>query len=166
MLADAPISSQGVRGCERGAWRPGLHVALEFNQEKHAFGSRLRSSEKQRAPAVKATLTQCARKLEAIERGGLGHLALGRATVTLSGGELQRLKISRSLAGGLANACFILDACVTNHSVLDESLWYKVLSPRNVTAARRPGVPRSQGAKCPYLYGIEILKPSNRRDKT
>jgi len=67
------------------------------------------SGMKQQTQTVEATLGQCIRKLEALERGGLGHLALERATATLSGGELQRLKISRSLVGGLVNACFILD---------------------------------------------------------
>lgn len=61
------------------------------------------------APAASAVLGQCLRKLEALELAGLGHLDLGRGTATLSGGELQRLKISRSLAGGLSSACFILD---------------------------------------------------------
>ena len=40
---------------------------------------------------------------------GLGHLSLNRSTSTLSGGEAQRLKISRDLGAKLQNACYILD---------------------------------------------------------
>ncbi|HEX8313057.1 MAG TPA: hypothetical protein VF614_17160 [Chthoniobacteraceae bacterium] len=63
----------------------------------------------ERGSDKRAALSPCLRKLEALDRAGLGHLVLGRGTATLSGGELQRLKISRSLVGGLTNACFILD---------------------------------------------------------
>lgn len=73
------------------------------------FLQRAAAERRPRVPAESAVLAQCLRKLEALDLAGLGHLALGRGTATLSGGELQRLKISRSLAGGLAAACFILD---------------------------------------------------------
>jgi excinuclease ABC subunit A len=47
--------------------------------------------------------------LEALVRSGLGYLRLDRATSTLSGGELQRLKIAGSFCSGLTNCCYILD---------------------------------------------------------
>jgi len=67
------------------------------------------SNQKQRTRDESLALARVLRKLEALDLAGLGHLQLGRGTATLSGGELQRLKISRSLAGGIAGACFILD---------------------------------------------------------
>jgi excinuclease ABC subunit A len=47
--------------------------------------------------------------LEALVRSGLGYVNLDRSTSTLSGGELQRLKIAGSLCSGMANCCYILD---------------------------------------------------------
>jgi len=40
---------------------------------------------------------------------GIGYLNLGRKTDTLSGGELQRIKIVRNLAGSLTNITYIFD---------------------------------------------------------
>jgi len=49
------------------------------------------------------------RTLEAIVRSGLGYVRLDRGTSTLSGGELQRLKIASSLGSGLMHCCYVLD---------------------------------------------------------
>ncbi len=47
--------------------------------------------------------------LEALVRSGLGYVRLDRGTSTLSGGELQRLKIAGSLCSGLTHCCYVLD---------------------------------------------------------
>lgn len=47
--------------------------------------------------------------LEALVRSGLGYVRLDRSTSTLSGGELQRLKIAGSLCSGLTHCCYVLD---------------------------------------------------------
>lgn len=47
--------------------------------------------------------------LQAMVRAGLGYLTLSRRTDTLSGGELQRLKMVRHLGSGLTNITYIFD---------------------------------------------------------
>ena len=49
------------------------------------------------------------RLLTSLRRAGLGYLGMNRSSATLSGGELQRLKIATSLHEGAVHACYILD---------------------------------------------------------
>ena len=47
--------------------------------------------------------------LERMDEVGIGYLSLSRKTDTLSGGELQRIKMVRSLASSLTNITYIFD---------------------------------------------------------
>ena len=58
---------------------------------------------------VQNYLTDLSTKLERIRRLGLGYLTCSRAVPTLSGGELQRLKLSAALASELTGMIYILD---------------------------------------------------------
>jgi excinuclease ABC subunit A len=49
------------------------------------------------------------RRLRFVEEVGLGYLALDRAAATLSGGEMQRLRLSAQLGSGLTGALYVLD---------------------------------------------------------
>ena len=49
------------------------------------------------------------RRLEFLARVGLGYLSLDRAASTLSGGEMQRLRLSAQLGAGLTGALYVLD---------------------------------------------------------
>jgi excinuclease ABC subunit A len=49
------------------------------------------------------------RRMEFLERVGLGYLSLDRAAATLSGGEMQRLRLSAQLGAGLTGAMYVLD---------------------------------------------------------
>jgi excinuclease ABC subunit A len=49
------------------------------------------------------------RRLAFVEQVGLGYLALDRPATTLSGGEMQRLRLSAQLGSGLTGALYVLD---------------------------------------------------------
>ncbi|MBF5044815.1 excinuclease ABC subunit A [Aggregicoccus sp. 17bor-14] len=56
-----------------------------------------------------ASRQELLRRLEFLERVGLGYLSLDRAASTLSGGEMQRLRLSAQLGAGLTGALYVLD---------------------------------------------------------
>jgi excinuclease ABC subunit A len=56
-----------------------------------------------------AALGELVRRLEFLERVGLGYLSLDRAASTLSGGEMQRLRLSAQAGAGLTGALYVLD---------------------------------------------------------
>ena len=49
------------------------------------------------------------RRLEFLDRVGLGYLSLDRDAATLSGGEMQRLRLRAQLGAGLTGALYVLD---------------------------------------------------------
>jgi excinuclease ABC subunit A len=62
-----------------------------------------------RAEIAKAPHAELQRRLAFVERVGLGYLALNRPAATLSGGEMQRLRLSAQLGSGLTGALYVLD---------------------------------------------------------
>ncbi len=61
------------------------------------------------ATIAEAPHAELARRLEFIADVGLGYLALDRPASTLSGGEMQRLRLSAQLGSGLTGALYVLD---------------------------------------------------------
>ena len=49
------------------------------------------------------------KRLEFLQRVGVTYLTLDRPTETLSGGELQRVRLATSIGSGLVGVCYILD---------------------------------------------------------
>jgi excinuclease ABC subunit A len=62
-----------------------------------------------RTTIAKAPLEELVRRLRFVAEVGLGYLGLGRAAGTLSGGEMQRLRLSAQLGSGLTGALYVLD---------------------------------------------------------
>ncbi len=58
-------------------------------------------------------LPEITRRLEFLQRVGLHYLALDRAVITLSGGELQRARLARGLGAGLLGVMYVLDEPTT-----------------------------------------------------
>jgi excinuclease ABC subunit A len=56
-----------------------------------------------------AALGELVRRLDFLERVGLGYLPLDRAASTLSGGEMQRLRLAAQAGAGLTGALYVLD---------------------------------------------------------
>ena len=57
------------------------------------------------APILDAILT----RLRYLENAGVDYLTLSRSAETLSGGELQRVRLGASIGSGLTGACYVLD---------------------------------------------------------
>ncbi|KPK15574.1 MAG: hypothetical protein AMJ62_08665 [Myxococcales bacterium SG8_38] len=58
---------------------------------------------------AKAPLHEALRRLWFLEEVGLGYLGLGRAADTLSGGEMQRVRLAAQLGSGLTGVLYVLD---------------------------------------------------------
>jgi excinuclease ABC subunit A len=52
---------------------------------------------------------EVSRRLEFLQRVGVGYLTLHRPADTLSGGELQRVRLATSIGSGLVGVCYVLD---------------------------------------------------------
>jgi excinuclease ABC subunit A len=61
------------------------------------------------ATIAKAPHAELLRRLAFVAKVGLGYLALDRAAASLSGGEMQRLRLSAQLGSGLTGALYVLD---------------------------------------------------------
>jgi excinuclease ABC subunit A len=72
-----------------------LEFAKLFELKKHKF--------------LQETKTQILKSLEFLSSIGLTYLSLNRSAPTLSGGELQRIRLARALGSGLTSCLYILD---------------------------------------------------------
>jgi len=62
-----------------------------------------------RAIVAEAPQRELTRRLAFVEEVGLSYLSLDRAAATLSGGEMQRLRLAAQLGSGLTGALYVLD---------------------------------------------------------
>ncbi|MEM7137186.1 MAG: excinuclease ABC subunit UvrA [Myxococcota bacterium] len=61
------------------------------------------------ATIARTPLQEARRRLQFLEEVGLGYLGLGRAANTLSGGEMQRVRLAAQLGSGLTGVLYVLD---------------------------------------------------------
>jgi excinuclease ABC subunit A len=62
-----------------------------------------------RAKVAEAPLRELTHRLDFVLEVGLGYLGLDRRAATLSGGEMQRLRLAAQLGSGLTGALYVLD---------------------------------------------------------
>ena len=61
------------------------------------------------AEVAEPVLREISQRLEFLQKVGVDYLTLDRAAVTLSGGELQRVRLASGIGSGLIGVCYILD---------------------------------------------------------
>ncbi len=62
-----------------------------------------------RRPIAKPILAEMLHRLRFLVKVGVGYLALNRSADSLSGGELQRVRLATCIGSGLVGVCYILD---------------------------------------------------------
>ncbi len=96
-----------ARSCYVGGKAIHQITALSVDQA-HGFFSALEFHE-QDAPISRPIEREIAIRLEFLNRVGLGYLTLDRPADTLSGGELQRVRLATGIGSGLVGVCYVLD---------------------------------------------------------
>jgi excinuclease ABC subunit A len=82
--------------------------AFEINQ----YDTLLQKVEKEfilKKKAIEKPIKEIQRRVALLRDLGLGYLSLGRSTMTLSGGEFQRIRLAGQLGSGLTGVTYILD---------------------------------------------------------
>jgi excinuclease ABC subunit A len=82
-------------------------TALDVEQAREWFTALDISAKEE--PIARPILAEIASRLEFLDRVGVEYLTLDRAADTLSGGELQRVRLATGIGSGLVGVCYVLD---------------------------------------------------------
>ncbi len=92
--------------CSRGG-RSRTIVALTVEQAREFFaGLEFRADLR---PIATPLLHEIMSRLEFLDKVGLPYLTLNRSADSLSGGELQRIRLATGIGSGLVGVCYVLD---------------------------------------------------------
>ena len=85
-------------------------LATSLGQSAQWFRNVLSSIESpEKQVAAEALVAEIQKRLDYLVDSGVHYLTLGRGADSLSGGELQRVRMGASIGSGLANVCYVLD---------------------------------------------------------
>ncbi|MCP4194642.1 MAG: excinuclease ABC subunit UvrA [Planctomycetaceae bacterium] len=82
-------------------------VALSIQKSREFFGQLSFSDEEW--DIARPLVNEINNRLKFLDKVGVGYLTLDRPAETLSGGELQRVRLATSIGSGLVGVCYILD---------------------------------------------------------
>ena len=82
-------------------------VAMPIDEANGFFKSL--AFDEEELPIAEPLVREIGKRLDFLERVGVAYLTLDRRTNTLSGGELQRVRLATSIGSGLVGVCYILD---------------------------------------------------------
>jgi len=90
-------------------WNRDISTFSEMSiKQIHSFFSELEASDNE-LPVVEPVREAILKRTNLLMKLGAGHLSLNRESLSLSGGESQRLRLANQVAGGLRNVLYILD---------------------------------------------------------
>lgn len=84
-------------------------TAMPLNEVVRWFSSMTRHLSDLQAAVAEPISREVVRRLQFLERVGVTYLTLDRRADTLSGGELQRVRLATSIGSGLVGVCYVLD---------------------------------------------------------
>lgn len=95
----------------RGVTVGGMSITELFDQSVSEAMTTLERMELEGRDAsiAETPLQEARRRLRFLDEVGLGYLGLGRAASTLSGGEMQRVRLAAQLGSGLTGVLYVLD---------------------------------------------------------
>ncbi|MCG8585601.1 MAG: excinuclease ABC subunit UvrA, partial [Pirellulales bacterium] len=86
-----------------------IHEVTQLDiDEALKFFKKLKFTKEQR-PIAKPITTEIVKRLEFLIKVGVAYLTLDRPADTLSGGEMQRVRLASSIGSGLVGVCYVLD---------------------------------------------------------
>lgn len=84
-------------------------TAMPLKEVVRWFSSMTRHLTDLQAAVAEPISREVVRRLQFLERVGVTYLTLDRRADTLSGGELQRVRLATSIGSGLVGVCYVLD---------------------------------------------------------
>ncbi|MHB9049508.1 MAG: excinuclease ABC subunit UvrA, partial [Pirellulales bacterium] len=96
-----------ARSCYVGGKAIHQITAQTVDQAREFFGGL--EFDEEDSPIARPIEREIAVRLEFLNRVGLGYLTLDRPADTLSGGELQRVRLATGIGSGLVGVCYVLD---------------------------------------------------------
>jgi excinuclease ABC subunit A len=84
-------------------------TAMTVRQATSFFAGLTSQLPEENLPIAQPLVSEIGKRLDFLERVGVDYLALDRPADTLSGGEMQRVRLATGIGAGLVGVCYVLD---------------------------------------------------------